>query len=206
MPNSAPVAGESMNHLQFRVEVGTIAVTWNSEGRLTRIDWYPGAGVPASVPPSAEDPTWAVLSRTDLPQRLSVFLRSLRAFFISGEPLGEVPWDLLSLAGCSEFQQKVFRAISLIPHGETRTYAWVARRIGKLSPRAVGQALKRNPFPIVLPCHRVVGTGDALGGFMGSAHPEDPELRLKKWLLDLENNYLNPPFAFLSSDFRLSSA
>jgi methylated-DNA-[protein]-cysteine S-methyltransferase len=189
-----------MNHLQFRVSAGTLAVTWNSDGRFTRVDWYDSAA------PAGDSPGWSAIGRTEIPAALGDVMQRLRSYFITGEPIGPLPWELLDFRGCSEFQIAVYRAICLIPHGETRTYAWVARRIGKFSPRAVGQALKRNPFPIIVPCHRVVGTGDALGGFMGSTDPDQPELRLKKWLLELENCYLNPPFSFLTPQLQFSTA
>ncbi len=64
------------------------------------------------------------------------------------------------------FQKKVLSAISKIPKGEVRSYKWVARRIKHPdSFRAVGQALKRNPFPVMIPCHRVVRNDLKLGGF-----------------------------------------
>ena len=105
----------------------------------------------------------------------------------------------------TEFQQKVLRAITTIPHGQTRTYAWVAMKIGKPKAlRAVGQALRRNPFPIIVPCHRVVGADGALVGFMGVK--EDPSkcgggsdaLSLKSLLIKTEHQYLNPVFSFLT--------
>lgn len=78
------------------------------------------------------------------------------------------------------FQRKVWRAISQIPYGETRTYQWIARKIGRpKAVRAVGQACKANPTPILVPCHRVVAIGGKLGGF--SRGP-----RLKRQLLGLE--------------------
>ena len=190
-----------MNHLQFSVSAGTLGFTWNSEGRFTRIDWYDNCGSSA-----ADQQNWSAFGRTEIPVALGDWMQRLRAYFLTGEPPGDIPWDLLDLKGCTEFQSSVYRAIAAIPHGETRTYAWVARRIGKFSPRAVGQALKRNPFPILVPCHRVVGTGDALGGFMGISDPNQPEIKFKKWLLDLENRYLNPPFSFLSPQIQLFSA
>jgi O-6-methylguanine DNA methyltransferase len=55
------------------------------------------------------------------------------------------------------FQQRVYRAISAIPPGQTRSYGWVAKRIGRpRSARAVGGALRRNPFVPIVPCHRVI--------------------------------------------------
>ncbi len=64
------------------------------------------------------------------------------------------------------FQQAVYRAICGIPKGETRTYHWVAAKIGKPSAaRAVGQALHVNPFAPGVPCHRVIRTDGSLGGY-----------------------------------------
>ena len=70
-------------------------------------------------------------------------------------------WERLT-----EFQRKVFSAVCRIPKGRTRSYQWVARRIGRpRAARAVGQALTRNPFAPRVPCHRVVRADGALGGF-----------------------------------------
>ena len=77
------------------------------------------------------------------------------------------------------------RQLVSIPYGETRTYAWVAQQIGKpRALRAVGGALARNPFPIIVPCHRVVASNGNLGGFRGG-------LALKKRLLELEAGRLD---------------
>ncbi len=64
------------------------------------------------------------------------------------------------------FQRRVWALALTIRRGETRTYGWMARRL-KSSPRAVGQALKANPFAPQVPCHRVVAAGGALGGYAG---------------------------------------
>lgn len=64
------------------------------------------------------------------------------------------------------FCQAVWKACAEIPKGEVRTYGWIARRIGKpKAARAVGQALGKNPFSPVVPCHRVVGADGRLTGF-----------------------------------------
>ena len=53
-----------------------------------------------------------------------------------------------------------------IPEGQVRSYAWVAKKIGcSKAARAVGQAVKKNPFPIVIPCHRVIASDGSIGGF-----------------------------------------
>lgn len=80
------------------------------------------------------------------------------------------------------FQKKVYTVVKQIPRGEVRTYAWVARRIKRPgAARAVGTALKRNPFTIIVPCHRVVRSDGAIGGY---ALGRD----LKKRLLETERH------------------
>jgi methylated-DNA-[protein]-cysteine S-methyltransferase len=77
----------------------------------------------------------------------------------------------------TEFQQAVWRALLRIPYGETRSYADIAREIGRpAAVRAVGAANGANPIPIVIPCHRVVGSNGSLTGFGGG-------IDTKRWLL-----------------------
>lgn len=81
------------------------------------------------------------------------------------------------------FQQCVWQAISAIPPGVVLTYGQLAKQVGSV-PRAVGQACGSNYFPIVIPCHRVVGSGD-IGGF--AHHAGDGFFRnVKRWLLKHE--------------------
>ncbi len=84
----------------------------------------------------------------------------------------------VELEGATEFQRRVLGVVAGIPYGETRSYSWVAERVGS-SPRAVGQALARNPCPLLIPCHRVVEKDGGLGGYSGGAD-------LKRKLLELE--------------------
>jgi methylated-DNA-[protein]-cysteine S-methyltransferase len=80
----------------------------------------------------------------------------------------------------TEFQRGVWKALAGIPYGETISYAQLAGRVGKPSAmRAVGAANGRNPLPIVLPCHRVIGADGSLTGFGGG-------LPTKQFLLELE--------------------
>lgn len=86
----------------------------------------------------------------------------------------------------SPFHRKCWEACRTIPRGETRTYAWLAAAAG--SPKAIraaGQAMRRNPLPIVVPCHRVVAT-TGIGGFAGDAAPDCERVSLKVQLLALE--------------------
>ena len=87
---------------------------------------------------------------------------------LRGEPasFADAPLDL---ARVGDFERRVYAVALAIAPGRTRTYGEIARQLGDPgSARAVGQALGRNPWPIVVPCHRVLGAGGTLGGF--SAH------------------------------------
>lgn len=90
-------------------------------------------------------------------------------------------FDLPLKFGGTRHQLAVWEAMQSIPAGETRTYGELAKAIGS-SARAVGGACGANPIPLVVPCHRVVGAGGSLGGFMG-AREEGFELMIKRWLL-----------------------
>lgn len=71
-------------------------------------------------------------------------------------------------ASLTAFESAVLEAALQIPFGETRTYAWVARRVGKpRAVRAVGSALRKNPWPLVIPCHRVIKSDGSLGKYAG---------------------------------------
>ena len=86
----------------------------------------------------------------------------------------------IDLSGYANFQRVVWRVVQEIPEGETRSYAWVAGKIGRpRAARAVGQALKRNPYPGLIPCHRVICSSGMLGGFSQG-------LNMKKTLLERE--------------------
>jgi len=80
----------------------------------------------------------------------------------------------------TDFQRRVWNACRAIPAGETRTYGWIAEQIGggHAVCRAVGQALRRNPLPIVVPCHRVVASA-GLGGYAGDRDGELAEIKRK---------------------------
>jgi O-6-methylguanine DNA methyltransferase len=103
----------------------------------------------------------------------------LSEYFVGTRSFFSVPVDL---SAAPEFQRRVLEAASEIPFGEVRPYAWVADRIGHpRAVRAVGTALGRNPVPVILPCHRVLRTDGALGGYIFG-------LPVKRGLLDLERS------------------
>jgi methylated-DNA-[protein]-cysteine S-methyltransferase len=88
--------------------------------------------------------------------------------------------DKLDFSGTTPFQRAVWQAARLIPYGQTASYQWIAEKIGKpKAARAVGQALGKNRFPIIVPCHRVIASDGRLGGFSGG-------IEMKKYLLFIE--------------------
>lgn len=89
-----------------------------------------------------------------------------------------IDWSVLS----SDFQQDALRAVFSIPYAETRTYAEIAAQIGHPQAfRAMGRANATNPMPLVIPCHRVIGTDGKLHGYGGKGG-----LKTKAWLLKME--------------------
>lgn len=85
----------------------------------------------------------------------------------------------VKLAGTA-FQEQVWHAVQAIPYGQTRTYGQIAEAIGNpQSGRAVGMAANRNPLPLLVPCHRVIGAHGKPVGYAGG-------LRIKEFLLNLE--------------------
>jgi methylated-DNA-[protein]-cysteine S-methyltransferase len=80
------------------------------------------------------------------------------------------------------FEQKVLRAAARIPYGSVATYGGLARKIGSpRSARAVGNALGRNPFPLIIPCHRIIKGDGSIGGFSAANG-----IKLKRMILFLE--------------------
>ena len=117
---------------------------------------------------------WSVEEQSvlgDLPLRLKRYFDGEAVIFT----------DKLDFGGATVFEKSVWDITRSIPYGETRSYRWVANRVGKPNAaRAVGQAMARNRIPIIVPCHRVVSSNGDLGGFGGG-------LELKRRLLELES-------------------
>lgn len=109
-------------------------------------------------------------------QPFAAVRRQLREYF-AGE---RKTFDLQLRPGGTEFQQQVLDELQKIPYGTTVSYADVARRIGRpKAVRAVGAANGRNPIPVIIPCHRVIGSGGQLTGFGGGLPTKEALLRLE---------------------------
>lgn len=121
-------------------------------------------------------PRDAVIYETDLLKEAG---RQLQAYFSGKLRVFNLP---LAPNGTA-FQLRVWQSLQTIPYGETRSYQEIAQSIGnKKACRAVGQANNRNPIPIIIPCHRVIGANGKLVGY-GSG------LEIKARLLELEKQY-----------------
>lgn len=109
----------------------------------------------------------------------------LEAYF-RGEAFGRKPELklILDYAGMGGFTRLVMEEVARIPYGETRSYGDVARAAGSpRAARAVGNIMARNPFPVLVPCHRVVRSNGEPGGFGGGPG-------LKAWMLEMETRAL----------------
>ena len=99
--------------------------------------------------------------------------------FLAGKGTGFAPLTSAALIGDGTYAE-IYRTVSKIPYGETRSYGEIAEAT-KTHPRVVGNAMARNPTPLIVPCHRVIAADGSLGGF-------SPDLEIKKSLLQLEKS------------------
>jgi methylated-DNA-[protein]-cysteine S-methyltransferase len=84
------------------------------------------------------------------------------------------------------FAKKVYNVVLTIPLGEVRTYKWVARKVGRpKAARAVGVALKNNPCPLLIPCHRVIASNGNLGGYVFGKKTKKALLNLERQIKEL---------------------
>lgn len=158
-----PVILPCMQDTVIWQDTGVLFRVYVENGALSRIDLRPDG----AVGPDGADP---VLSEAKA-QLQAYFAGRLRVFDLPLAPEG------------TAFQHTVWDEVSRIPYGEIRTYAEIAAAIANpAATRAVGAANGANPIPIVIPCHRVVRTGGALGGYGGG-------LDMKRALLALEQRH-----------------
>ena len=155
-----------MGATRFPSPIGDLVITASDSG-LTGV-WFPGTGpVAAARPDDERGPASALLARAS--EQLAQYFAGTRTTF-------DLPLDAPGTA----FQRRVWDVLRTIPYGTTRSYSDLARRLGDVRlTRAVGAANGKNPIPIIVPCHRVVGANGALTGFGGG-------LDRKRWLLEHE--------------------
>ncbi|HUI87096.1 MAG TPA: methylated-DNA--[protein]-cysteine S-methyltransferase [Anaerolineales bacterium] len=116
----------------------------------------------------------------DAPKRLDDMVRQIKEYLTGQRKQFNMMIDWSVLA--SDFQRAALKRVFAIPYGETRTYAEIAMQIGHPQAfRAIGRANATNPMPLVIPCHRVIGTDGKLHGYGGKGG-----LKTKAWLLEME--------------------
>jgi methylated-DNA-[protein]-cysteine S-methyltransferase len=159
-----------MNYQFLDTPIGRLRLVSNGAA-LVRIE-FEGRYSTAAGDEAASDPV------------LEACAGQLRDYFAGTRDHFDLP---LAPAG-TEFQRAVWTALSAIPHGELRSYRDIAIAIDKpAAVRAVGAANGRNPLPVVVPCHRVIGSDGSLTGFAGG-------LAIKRQLLELEGSLGELPF------------
>jgi methylated-DNA-[protein]-cysteine S-methyltransferase len=148
-----------MKYAQVDTPIGKLTVVAADTG-IRRILWD------GEAPPEG-----AVEGGSDI---LDAAVTQIREYFAGVRTAFDLPLDL----GGTPFQQKVWLELATIPFGTTISYGEQARRIGRPeAARAVGAANGRNPVPVVLPCHRVIGSSGALTGFGGGLDTKRSLLR-----------------------------
>lgn len=157
-----------MNYAQVDTPIGRLSVV-AAEAGIRRILWE-GQALPDGAIEAGHETLDAAVSQ-------------IREYFAGARTCFDLPLDLVG----TPFQQKVWLELASIPFGTTISYGEQARRVGRpKAMRAVGAANGRNPVPVVLPCHRVIGSTGALTGFGGG-------LDMKRTLLDHERQVLMAP-------------
>ncbi len=160
-----------LSYITFSTDMGWVGMLASAKGLLrTTLPQRSAQEACQLLGDSVNHATWSPHLFKDLMERFKVYFSGHRIIFC----------DKLDLSRATHFQREVWKIIRLIPYGETRSYAWVAEQIKKpQATRAVGQALGKNPLPIIVPCHRVVASDGKLGGFSGG-------VEMKRCLLSLE--------------------
>ncbi|KAJ0164959.1 Methylated-DNA--protein-cysteine methyltransferase [Colletotrichum tanaceti] len=128
--------------------------------------------------------------------------RDITSISISDGDDMQTQLDRIARSNRTQYEKRVWTALCQVPKGQVTTYGILAAHL-KSSPRAVGNALRRNPFAPQVPCHRVVATGGALGGFKGK-WPKDGEgitLDEKRMLLRKEGVKIDSSGRVLGSPF-----
>lgn len=152
----------------FDTAIGRCGLVWDPAGTI----------VAAALPEAAPEATRARLARrfpdaaeVEPSGPVAAAVDRIRAVLAGGrDDLADIALDWSRVP---EFDRGVLEICRAIPPGETLTYGDIARRLGDLAlSRGVGQALGRNPFPIIVPCHRVLGADGKTGGFSGGAGVE----------------------------------
>ena len=158
--------------------VGSLQASWREDGL------YALSFLRPSNNESQETLGQPAADAGDMPRRIRVLCNKLSDELANYFESGELTWSLdhLDWSGVSDFHREVLTLCHAIPLGETLTYGQLAKLAGSPhAARAVGGAMARNRWPLIVPCHRVVGSSGKLTGYSGEGG-----LKTKHWLLEHE--------------------
>jgi methylated-DNA-[protein]-cysteine S-methyltransferase len=186
MRESRGVRRHPVNWAQFDTTLGRCGIAWSARGVSA-----------VQLPERSEQETRMRLLRTrpeateaPPPPDITEAITSIAGLLGGGR--NDLSHVRLDPAGLSDFDQRVYAIARTIPPGQTLTYGDVARRLGDVGlSRAVGQALGRNPYVLIVPCHRVLAAGRKIGGFSAAGGT-----RTKLDLLSIEGVELREPDLF----------
>lgn len=148
----------------FNSPLGTLYLLFSGEA-LAGLDFRLPQGMAAGCMPPAK------ISDACKIQLDKYFSGSLRRFDL----------DTVFIYG-TELEREIWHSLNEIPYGETRTYKWMAERVGRpKAVRAAGNALGKNPLPVIFPCHRIIASDGSIGGYTADAVAAGSEI--KRWLL-----------------------
>jgi methylated-DNA-[protein]-cysteine S-methyltransferase len=169
-----------MRYCLVDTALGTIGLAWSEKG-LRRVL------LPDVSRQAIEDRLLRVAEPAKVPQQPRFLMDAIETY-AEGRPV-DFSATIVDIEHLPEFDRTVYADIRELGWGETTTYGEIAERLGDIRiARAVGQALGRNPVPLIIPCHRVLAAGNRIGGFSapgGSA--------AKLGMLTLEGVRLRPP-------------
>jgi methylated-DNA-[protein]-cysteine S-methyltransferase len=175
---SQRIAG-SIGATACQTAYGWVGIAWSERG-LVALSLPQATEVEAKGQlPAGSDPAPIAPPGLDV----AALVGKLQAYF-DGEAVDF--YEPLDKSIGTEFQRRVWALTQAIPRGQTRTYGQIARQAGSPgAARAVGQSMARNPWPIVVPCHRVVGSDGSLTGFGGGVDMKHRMLAMEGARLDL---------------------
>jgi methylated-DNA-[protein]-cysteine S-methyltransferase len=165
-----------------KTKIGNIAIAWNDQNKIIALQLPEKSDALLKKKMAEKLEAYSIQwDSKDLPTPVKQIIFSIQEHF-TGKPL-YFPFDYLHTKGMSPFFQKVYRSAHKIPSGKVSTYKEIATKSGSpLASRAVGQAMARNPLPLLIPCHRVVGHNKKLVGFSASGG-----ISTKEKLLEIES-------------------
>jgi len=164
------------SYLTYEAPIGKVYLT--SDGKhLTALKFSAPDSPPDTDSPDADSPGTNTSGTDPTDAVIEMAVKQLDEYFAGKRREFDLP---ISPHG-TEFQRRVWQSLLTIPYGETRSYGQVAQMIGNPKAcRAVGMANNRNPISIIIPCHRVIGSGGELTGYGGGLEAKQKLLELEK--------------------------